>query len=102
MLLTCFLLTCDRDTGVGTAHANGVLSFDPEAVSLALLQTCDMGVIVAYGLEGDPVSLTLFLVLHNEASNFTSAGAVRPLPCQPNLCLICISMVQVLGWARRI
>lgn len=102
MYLTCFLLTCDGDTGVRTTHTNGILSFDPEAVSLALHQACDMGVIVAHSLEGDPVSLTLFLVLHNKASNFTSPGAVRPLPCQPNLCLLCIGVVQVLGWPRRI
>ncbi len=80
MFLTCLLLAGDRDTSVRAAHTNGVLSLDPKAVSLALLQTGDMGMVVADRLEGDPVSLALFLVLHDEAGNFTSAGAVWPLP----------------------
>lgn len=102
MFLTCLLLAGDRDAGVRTAHANGVLSLDPESVSLALLQTSDVGVVVADCLEGDPVSLAFFLVLHDKASDFTSACAVGPLPCQPHLGLVCISVVQVFGWARRI
>lgn len=102
MCLTCLLLAGDRDTSVRTAHTNGVLSLDPKAVSLALHQTSDVGVLIGHGLEGDPVSLALFLVLHDEAGDFTSTCAVRPLPCQPHLCLLCISVVQVLGWARRI
>jgi len=102
MCLTCLLLASDRDTGVRTAHTNSVLSFDPKAVSFALLQTCDMGVVIGHGLEGDPVSLALFLMLHNEACNFTSTSAIWPLPHQPHLCLVCISVVKVLGWARRV
>lgn len=102
MFLTCFLLAGDRDTGVRTAHTDGILRLNPEAISLALHQSGDVGVVVAHGLEGDPVSLAVFLVLHDEASDFTSTVAVGPLPCQPHLCLVCISMMQVFGWARRI
>lgn len=100
--LTCLLLAGDGDTGVRTAHTNGILCLDPKAVSFALLQIGDMGVIIAHSLKGDPISLTLFLILHNEASDFTSTSAVRPLPFQPDFCLLCISVVQVLGWTRRI
>lgn len=102
MCLTCLLLAGDRDASVRTAHTNGILSLDPKAVSLALLKTGDVGMVVAHGLESDPVSLAFFLVLYNEASDFTSTSAVRPLPCQPHLRFVCISVVQVLGWARRI
>lgn len=100
--LTCLLLARDRDTGVGTAHTNGILGLDPEAVCLALLQVGDVGVVVADRLKGDPVCLAVFLVLHDKAGDFTAACSIGPLPSQPHFCLVCISMVQVLGWARRI
>lgn len=102
MFPTCLLLAGDRDTGVRTANTNGVLGLDPETVSLALHKTGNVSVVVADRLEGYPVSLALFLVLHDEASDFTSACAVGPFPCQPHLCLFCISVVQVFWWARRI
>lgn len=99
---TCLFLTGDGDTGVRTAHTNGVLSLDSEAVCLALLQSGDVDMVVADSLECDPVGLALFLVLNNKAGDFTSTGAVGPLPCQPHFCLVCISVVEVLGGARRI
>lgn len=102
LFLTCLLLASDRDASVRTAYADCVLRLNPEAVSLSLQQTSDMSMVVADCLEGDPVSLAIFLVLHNETGDFTSTGTVRPLPCQPHLCLICVCVVQVLGWARGI
>lgn len=102
MFHTCLFLTRDRDTGVRTAHTNGILCLDPEAVSFALLQTTNVGMVVADCLEGDPVSLAFFLVLHNKAGDFTSTCAVWPLPCQPHFRLVRISVVEVFGWARRV
>lgn len=100
--LTCLLLAGDRDTGVGTAHANGILGLDPEAVSLALLQVGDVSVVVADRLEGDPVRLAVFLVFYDKAGDFAATCSIGPLPRQPHVSLVCISVVQVLGWARGI
>lgn len=100
--LTCLLLAGDRNTCVGTAYTNGILSLDPEAVSLAFLQVSDVSVDVADCLKSDPVRLAFFLVFYDKASDFTSACAIGPLPLQPHLCLVCICVVQVFGWARRV
>ena len=95
-------MTGDRNGGVGPANADGVLRFDSEAVCLALFQAGHMAMAVADRLEGHPICLAIFLVLNNEACDFTSSVAFRPLPGQPHLGLLYIGVVNVLRWTRRI
>lgn len=102
LFLTSLLLARDGNTGVRTAHTNGVLSLDSIAVSLSLHEAADVGVVAADRFICDPVGLAVFLVLQNKASDFTSTCAVRPFPSQPHLGLVCVCVVEVFGWARRI
>jgi len=98
MCLTCLLLACNGNTGIWTAHSDGVLSLNPETVRLALNKPRHMATVVVNCLEGDPVGLTVFLV----SSDVTSSSPVRPLPFQPHLCFVSVSVVKVLRWPRGI
>ena len=102
MCLTCLLLAHDGNTGIWTADSDCVLRLHPEAVCLALHKPGHMAVVVGNCLERDPVGLTVFLVLHDESSDVTSSCPVRPLPFQPHLRFVSISVVKVLWWPRGI
>ena len=102
MCLTCLLLAHDGNTGIWTADSDCVLRLHPEAVCLALHKPGHMAVVVGNCLERDPVGLTVFLVLHDESCDVTSSCPVRPLPFQPHLRFVSISVVKVLWWPRGI
>lgn len=101
MYLTQFLLAEDRHSGVRSTEANGVLSPHSEAVGLSFLQVSHMTLWYTDHLPLIPLLLSFFLILHQEACDLTSPIAVRPVPDQPHLSLVHISVVQVFGRTRR-
>lgn len=100
LYLTEFLLAENRNGGVGSAEANGVLSPHSEAVGLSFFQACDMAFRDTDGLPLVPLFLSLFLILHQEACDCTSSIAIRPVPDQPHFSLVHIFVVQVFGRTR--
>lgn len=98
--LTQFFLAEDRHSGVRSAKADGVLSSDSETVGFSFLQASHMSLRNADGLPLIPLLLSLFLILYQEACDFTASITVRPVPLQPHLCFVHINVVQVFGRTR--